>query len=208
MIVTVSGHSGSGKTTVSRELARRLEIPVVDVGSIFRALALEYGMDIITFGRYAQEHPEIDRRLDRRMIRLCRNNKRLVLQGRLAGWMTERYGIEAYRIWIEATARTRAKRIAEREHLPYRKAYADTKRRDDENRRRYLRTYGLDLNDLSIYDTVIQTDNLAVDEVVSALTKAISKVWPKKPKSKTIRRSRRPRPPQKRIRAPRRSRTK
>ena len=199
MIITISGQSGSGKTTVANGLGRRLGMPAVDVGSLFREMAAERGQDVIEFGAYAQKHPEIDRELDRKMIELCRRRRNLILQGRLAGWMTKRGGIEAYRVWITATDETRARRIAEREKIPFEQAYADTRRRDADNHCRYQQTYGLDLNDLSIYDTVIRTDNLTVEEVVSALISEIQKVWPKKRKSKT---SRRPKPPLKRRRRP------
>lgn len=192
MIITISGQSGSGKSTVAKDLGRRLGVPAVDVGSLFREMAAERGQDVIAFGAYAQKHPEIDQELDRKMIELCRRRRNLILQGRLAGWMTERDGIEAHRIWIAASPRTRARRIAEREKLPFKRAYADTRRRDADNRCRYQQTYGLDLNDLSVYDTVIQTNNLTVEEVVSALISEIPKIWPKKRKSKT---SRRPKPP-------------
>lgn len=197
MIITISGQSGSGKTTVANELGRRLGLPPVDVGSLFRELAAEHGMNVIDFGAYAQTHPEIDRELDDKMIALCRRKRNLILQGRLAGWMTKRDGLDAYRIWIGATAETRAKRVAEREKIPFERSFADTCRRDEDNRRRYVQTYGLDLNDLSVYDTVIQTDNLTVEEVVSVLISEIQKVWPTKRKSMMNKRAKRPpnRPP-------------
>jgi len=185
MIITISGFSGSGKTTVANLVGERLKIPAVDVGCIFRGLAAKHGMDIIAFGKYAEKHPEIDRQLDAEMVKLCRRKYNLILQGRLAGWMTERNGVEALRVWIGAAAKTRAQRICKREGLRLAKACADTLRRDKDNRRRYLETYGLDLNDLSIYDSVIQTDNLTIEEVVCALIRAIQKVWPKKLKRKT-----------------------
>jgi len=192
MIITISGESGSGKSTVAKALGQRLNLPAIDVGSLFREMAAEHGMDVIAFGSYAQSHPEIDHELDRKMIALCRRQKNLILQGRLAGWMTKRDSLKACRIWIGATAETRAKRVAGREKIPFERAYADTCRRDEDNRNRYRQTYGLDLNDLSIYDTVIQTDNLTIEEVVSALISEIPKVWPKKRKSKTNKRLNRP----------------
>lgn len=202
MIVTISGFSGSGKTTVANLAGERLKIPAVDVGQIFRGLAAKHGMDVVSFGQYAEKHPEIDRQLDAEMVKLCRKKKDLILQGRLAGWMTKRNGIDALRVWIGASAQTRAARICHREGIRLTKACADTLRRDEDNRRRYLDTYGLDLNDLSIYDSVIQTDNLTIEEVVSALMNAIRKVWPKKLKRKPSKRpSSRKQPPKRQRRS-------
>lgn len=40
MIVTIDGPAGSGKSTVGRKLAASLEIPYLDTGAMYRALAL------------------------------------------------------------------------------------------------------------------------------------------------------------------------
>jgi len=40
MIVTIDGPAGAGKSTVARSLARRLDVPYLDTGAMFRALTL------------------------------------------------------------------------------------------------------------------------------------------------------------------------
>ena len=48
MIVTIDGSAGSGKSTVARKLAARLDVPYLDTGSMYRAVAyaaLEKGAD-------------------------------------------------------------------------------------------------------------------------------------------------------------------
>lgn len=41
LIVTIDGPSGVGKSTVARQLARRLGVPYIDTGAMYRALALK-----------------------------------------------------------------------------------------------------------------------------------------------------------------------
>lgn len=40
MIVTIDGPAGSGKSTAARKLAARLEVPYLDTGAMYRAIAL------------------------------------------------------------------------------------------------------------------------------------------------------------------------
>lgn len=195
MLITISGSSGSGKSTAARGLSKEFGIPTVDVGAIFREMAKKHGMEVGAFGRYAETHTEIDQELDAEMIRRARKSKKLILQGRLAGWMTKREGLKAVRIWVGASLKTRARRVARREGIPYAKALAGVGRRDRDNVTRYKKTYGLDVNDLSIYDIVVETDNLNIEEVVSSLVTSLQ-IWLKRKKSKE---KKGPRSPKKRL---------
>lgn len=41
MIITIDGPAGSGKSTAARKLAARLEVPYLDTGAMYRAIALK-----------------------------------------------------------------------------------------------------------------------------------------------------------------------
>ena len=41
MIITIDGPAGSGKSTAARKLAARLELPYLDTGAMYRAIALQ-----------------------------------------------------------------------------------------------------------------------------------------------------------------------
>lgn len=181
MLITISGPSGTGKSVTAKLLSKKLGIPAIDVGALFRAMAKKRGMTVVEFGQFIEAHPNIDRKLDESVIKKATASKNAILQSRLAGWMAKKYKVDSYKIWLGAATKVRAKRIADREGIPYEKALADMKLRDADNRRRYKLIYGLDVNDRSVYDAVIPTDTLSVDEVVSILLKKLQSVWPKKP---------------------------
>ena len=195
MLITISGHSGVGKSTTAERLAKKLRAKVVDTGNFFRDQAKKRGLNVVEFGRYVEKHPEVDRRLDDDMLALAAKTPRLILLGRLTGWMTYRRQVPAIRIWMSATPKIRAQRVIKREGGDYATVYKDLMTRDRDNIRRYRQLYGLDLNDLGIYDIVCPTDNLNLNQVVALLFREVSKLWLKK------RQKRLSRPPRK---APRR----
>ena len=67
MLITISGLPGSGTTTASRLVADALGLERVPGGEVFRQLAAEAGMSLAEFGAHAQDHPDIDIELDRRL---------------------------------------------------------------------------------------------------------------------------------------------
>jgi cytidylate kinase len=72
MRIAISGPPGSGKTTVSEIVSERMGYRLVLVGQIFREMASERGVDLETFGRFAEEDETIDRELDARMVAVAR----------------------------------------------------------------------------------------------------------------------------------------
>ncbi len=180
-VIAIAGPSGSGKTTTAEMLAKALKFRSIDTGQIFRKMAEECGMDVIEFGQHTEKNPEIDRELDERLINVVKRSRNgIIIQGRMAAWMCDKYDIPALKVWINANAQVRAKRVSQRENKPYRETLSKLAKRDRENRARYLKTYGLDLNDLSIYDVVIDTSDLSVEQVAASLIKKLPKIWLKK----------------------------
>lgn len=180
-LVAISGPSGSGKSTVAKLVAERLGVRTVDTGQIFRQMGKRRGMSVIEFGLYAEKHPEIDRELEERLAGMMkRTRKGLVLQGRLAGWNCVNNDIPAKKFWVTASAATRAKRTQMREGGKYSEILRKMVKRDRDNRERYLATYGLDLNDLKVYDSVVNTDGLTIKQVVAAIIRKLPNVWLKK----------------------------
>jgi cytidylate kinase len=47
LIIAIDGPSGAGKSTLGRMLARQLGLLYIDTGSMYRAVALIYGLNIL-----------------------------------------------------------------------------------------------------------------------------------------------------------------
>ncbi len=169
MLLTVSGLPGSGTTTVSRILSEHYGIKLVSAGEVFRALAREQNMSLEEFGSLAENNPSIDSMIDERQKEIATSESNVILEGRLAGHMAE----QAFRIWIKAPMEVRVERIAKRESMDSDRVFNETMIREASESLRYRDFYGIDINDLSIYDIVVDSKNWIPREIADILILAI-----------------------------------
>jgi cytidylate kinase len=174
VLVTVSGLPGSGTSTVAHLLAQRLGVAHIDGGTVFRAMASERGLDLRAFSAVAEANPDIDVELDARLAAFARAGN-LVLESRLAGWIAANEGIAGTRVWIDGDERVRAQRVARREEIEPRRALEANRAREASERRRYATLYGIDLDDRSVYDLVIDATNQSAESVAESIATAASK---------------------------------
>lgn len=164
----MSGPPGSGTTTVARMLAEQTGFAYVNMGDIFRELAEEHRMELNQFERYCEDHPEIDREIDRRQERILRKG-RVVMEGRLSGWIAHLKGIPALKVWLACDEDEAIRRIMEREGGDAQEQRRETRERMESERRRYRKFYGIDMEDRSIYDVVIDTTEIPPEKVVESI---------------------------------------
>lgn len=171
MLITLSGLPGSGTTTAARIVCHDLDLEHVTAGMIFRNLAVERNMTLQEFSEYAEEHPEVDWELDRRMVNRAKDGD-VVLEGRLTAWMVERENIDALKVWLTAPEEIRAERVAQREGLTKDQALEANRSREESERNRYQDIYDIDLTDLGVYDLEVNTHKHDPDEVAEQIVEA------------------------------------
>jgi len=142
-VVTVGGPPGSGKSTAGRLVAAALGLEFRSAGDLFRAEARRRGLDLAAFGRYAAEHPEVDRELDRAMQALAVPGR--LLDGRIQGPLCRRAGVPVYDVVVTAREEVRVQRVAARDGERVGEALRLVREREASERDRYRRYYGIDL---------------------------------------------------------------
>jgi hypothetical protein len=104
MIITIGGLPCTGTTTLANELSNKYNFKVINAGHIFREMAKENGMDVIEFGRYMAEHPELDKQIDKRMVEYAYTEDNIILEGRLIKWYLLKETIPTnLSIWLKST---------------------------------------------------------------------------------------------------------
>jgi len=154
MIITVGGLIASGKSTLAREISKRLRYKYISAGDIMRDMAREKGMTLLEFSKIAEKNPSIDKKIDARQKKLATGN--CVVDGRLSAYFLK----SDFKIWLTAPIEIKAKRLMKREGKKYKNtdnAIDEIKKREENERRRYKDIYNIDLDDLSVYDTVLNT---------------------------------------------------
>jgi cytidylate kinase len=171
MLVTISGPAGSGKSTAAAALAEALDYDHVSGGDIFRELADERGLTPLELNKLAEEDDQIDRDLDRRLREIAASRDGVVLESRLAGWMAGEHA--DFRVWLDAPLSVRARRIADREEKSVDLARRETKERSESEARRYLEYYGIDIEELTIYDLALNTARLSPEAVLDVIVTTV-----------------------------------
>ncbi len=169
MRIAISSKSGCGNTTVSNLLSQKTGYPLVNF--TFRQMAQEKGVDFWTFCRMAEDDYDIDRELDRRQIEMAHESENAILASRLAIWMLKDADLKVY---LTASALTRAKRIHMREGGDLETRIKETENRDRKDSNRYKIVYGIDnSHPEDVADLIIDTDDKTPQEIVDIILTAI-----------------------------------
>jgi len=176
MIITIGGLPGTGTTTMAKMIAEKYGLEHVCAGFIFRDMAKEMNMDLNEFSKYAEQNPEIDKEIDRRQVELAKKGN-IVLEGRLAAWMLKNNDVEpTVSIWLKAPPMVRCKRISERENEDIELALEKMIKRENSEKKRYKEIYNIDIDDLSIYNIMIDSSKWDVEGVFNIICKSIESI--------------------------------
>lgn len=171
-IISLAGDLASGKGTVSNILVNTLNYTIYRNGEYFRSLAKEMNMDVTSFNKYVEGHPEIDRKIEYSATEYSKDHDNFIIDARL-GW----YAVpESFKVYLTVDIDVAAKRAFED---PNRKATekfnsieeqkADMQLRYKLENERYFQLYNVHKEDLNNYDLVIDTTTLKPEEVAEEI---------------------------------------
>ncbi len=168
--IAISGKSGCGNSTVSKIVADLLNFKMINF--TFRQLAEEKNMDFKELCDLAMSDFSYDRELDRRQVEMAAKGS-CVLGSRLAVWMLKDADLK---VFLDASVETRSGRIRQREGGTREEILAETRKRDENDSKRYRDIYRIDNNDFGFVDLIIRADKFDQYQIADIIVAAAESI--------------------------------
>lgn len=167
--IVLNGDLGSGKSTVSIELSRRLGLRRVSVGDLYREMARQRQMTALQLNLHAELDQAVDGYVDQLQQDIADSGEQLIVDSRLA-WHFFRDALKVHMITepTEAARRVLARPSGPAEsYTSLEEARAKLRERSESERNRFLIRYGVDKARLRNYDLICDSTRASADEVVA-----------------------------------------
>lgn len=177
-IITITGDHASGQGTLSNNLQAKLNYEIYRNGQYVRRLAQEKGMSIVEFQTFLNEHPDLDRQIEKSAAEYASTRDNLIIDAKL-GW----YAIpNSFKVYLKVNIEVAVKRAFEDSARKDTESFTSLEEarekilyRHNEETKRWKEEYKVDRDDMSNYDLVLDTTNLTPDEVCKEVLSAYEK---------------------------------
>ena len=170
--IIISGPPAIGKTTIAKRLAKEFDVQYLSGGDILKELAEEQGFQTegddwwdtqegINFLDQRKKNPEFDKNVDNKLKELFSKGG-IVVTSYTLPWLVE----GGVKIWLDGSKENSALRMTARDNSSKNEALEIVQKRYNENKIIYKELYGFEFGeDLSVFDKIIKTDELNVEQV-------------------------------------------
>lgn len=182
MRITISGKIGSGKSTIGRLLAEKLGLNHYSTGGFMRQIAKERRITLLELSKIAEQSNEIDKVLDERQVKLGENEDNFLIDARLGFYFIP----NSIKIFLDVDISEAAKRIyrekrEDENNESFEETLKNIKARQESERKRYEKYYGIDFTNKSHYDIWIDTTNKSLEQIIELILGKIDELKKNKP---------------------------
>jgi cytidylate kinase len=183
IVICISGMAGTGKSTLSKKLAKKYKLLYYSGGGALKALAADEGYNPssrgwwespegLSFLEKREKNLKFDKAVDEKLLE-CAKRGDVLLDSWTMPWLLK----TGFKIWLLASIEKRAARVAKRDKIPIEEALLALKEKEARTKAIYKELYGFDLGeDFAPFHLVLDTDNLNAKEVFHTLCMVIDNV--------------------------------
>ncbi|MBA4735295.1 MAG: AAA family ATPase [Candidatus Poseidoniales archaeon] len=174
--ITISGHPGSGTSTLVNLLSEYKGWNSLNGGELFRQEAKRRNMTLADFGELCKNDLDVDRELDALLKQeMLRNDEQApaIVESRLAGWWAYQLELEIPRIWLDVNEIERAKRVQDREGGSIESILKESEKRASVDAQRFLELYNLLPEQHEPYSHRIEATSLNPQEVLARVLEIV-----------------------------------
>jgi predicted cytidylate kinase len=173
--ISLSGLAGSGKSTVGKMLASKLNYAFMSIGNYTREYAKEtLNMDINAFQNYCKENPKTDFYIDKAFSETTNSMSHCIIDYRLA----YKFIHNCFHVFLLVSEKEAVKRIsaANRKDEFANNSFSEIEKtlnkRNELMRNRFIENYNTDFTDVSNYDLLVNTEEFeTTQEIVEFIIK-------------------------------------
>jgi len=181
MVISFNGDEGSGKSTIAKLVAAKLDWPRYYMGQIFRDMAAKRNLTVVEYAKLGETDPSIDKEVDDYLIDLSKKESDLIIESRTA-W---HFIPQSLKIYLKVDEKEGAARVFKelqeenkRNEIKGDFSLEDVLKKIRERRAtdnaRYMKYYAIDIRDEKNYDFVLDTTKLSKEEVFDKVMDFIS----------------------------------
>ena len=182
--IIISGPPAIGKTTIAKGLAKEFSIEYLSGGDILKELAEEQGFQTkgddwwdtqegINFLDQRKKNSEFDKNVDDKLKELFSKGG-IVVTSYTLPWLVD----GGIKIWLDGSKENSALRMPARDNSSKNEALEIVQKRYNENKIIYKELYGFEFGeDLSVFDKIIETDDLNVEQVLEIAKSTVRKFF-------------------------------
>jgi CMP/dCMP kinase len=181
MIITVAGMPGAGKSTLAKKIAVELHLKHYYMGQIMRDAAGKKGMDILSYLKFLESHPEEERNHDAFIEEKGKTEDNFIIEGRVAYHFIP----QSIKLFLEVDPKVGAERIFndiktnpkrnEKNYQSVKEVEIYLEGIQETCNKRYQSLYSINPFDSSQFDIVVDTTDLSEGEAFAAVLEEIKK---------------------------------
>ena len=180
IVLCISGMAGTGKSTLSKKIAKKYHLKCYSGGDALKELARDEGYEVTGEGWWESPEglsflerrvgdPQFDRAVDSKLLGYAKLGD-VLFDSWTMPWLLE----GGFKIWLMASFDKRAARVADRDKMTFEQAYDVLGEKEAQTRAIYKKLYGFSLGeDFVPFNFILDTDNLDADQVFAVLCRVI-----------------------------------